>query len=135
MKIGYKIKKIRDLRGLKQETMAESLGISQEHYSKIEANKTNLSMPKLEKIAKILEVNPADLIDFDESKVLLNINENNHKATQIAYYNEIETVKQAYEKAIEQSRIDVEQFKKLYEKIIEQQKEEIAFLRNLLNNK
>jgi transcriptional regulator with XRE-family HTH domain len=132
MKIGYKIKKIRDLRGIKQDDIAEQLGISQEHYSKIEANKTNLSMPKLEKIAKILEVNPTDLIDFDESKVL---NINNHKATQIGYYNEIETVKQAYEKAIEQSRVNAEQLKTLYEKIIEQQKEEIAFLRNLLNNK
>ena len=53
----------------------------------------------------------------DEKKVLLNINENNQQHAQIGYFGEVETLKN------------------LYDKIIEQQRSEIDFLRSLLKDK
>ena len=71
----------------------------------------------LEKIAQILEVGIFDLLNFDEKKVLLNINENNQQNDQIVYFSEVENLKT------------------LYDKIIEQQRSEIDFLRSLFKDK
>ena len=64
-----------------------------------------------------MEVGIFDLLNFDEKKVLLNINENNQQHAQIGYFGEVETLKN------------------LYDKIIEQQRSEIDFLRSLLKDK
>ena len=72
---------------------------------------------KTEKIAQILEVGIFDLLNFDEKKVLFNINEDNQQNAQIGYFGEVETLKT------------------LYDKIIEQQRSEIDFLRSLLKDK
>ena len=97
--------------------MATQIGMTQESYSKIEANRNNVSIAKLEKIAQILEVGIFDLLNFDEKKVLFNINEDNQQNAQIGYFGEVETLKT------------------LYDKIIEQQRSEIDFLRSLLKDK
>jgi DNA-binding XRE family transcriptional regulator len=55
-----KISKIRELRGMKQETLAAELGISQQAVSKIEQS-ADVDGEALEKISKILGV-PADAI-------------------------------------------------------------------------
>lgn len=70
MEIGYKIKKIRELRNYRQEYMAEKLGISQVSYSRVESGQTKLNLSRLEDIAKILEVNQIFIINFDESYIL-----------------------------------------------------------------
>jgi transcriptional regulator with XRE-family HTH domain len=100
----------------------------QESYSKIETNRHSVTMEKLEKIAKTLEVCVSDLMNFDEKKVLLNINENNQQEAQIGYLQEVETLKALYDKMFSQQT-------QLYDKIIPQQREEIAFLRSLLQEK
>ena len=51
--IGQKIRKIRELKGIKQEVMAEQLDISQQSYSNIESDKTDIAFSKIEKIAEI----------------------------------------------------------------------------------
>jgi len=51
--IGRKISRIRELRGMKQETLAEELGISQQAVSNIE-NSEKVDDVKLEEIAWIL---------------------------------------------------------------------------------
>ena len=58
-----KIKELRKLKKLSQQSVAVKLGISQEAYSKIERNKTQLNWDKLNKLAKILDVNIWDLVD------------------------------------------------------------------------
>ena len=58
--------------------------------SKIEANRNNVSITKLEKIAQILKVGIFDLMNFDEKKVLFNINEDNQQHAQIGYFGEVE---------------------------------------------
>ena len=120
MKIGQKIKKVHELRNFTQDYVASQIGIGQEAYSKIESNKTSVTIQRLEQIAKALEVGVFGLMNFDDEKVLFNFSENNQQNAQIGYFNTNETIKE---------------LKDLYEKIITQQKEEIAFLRSLLKNK
>jgi transcriptional regulator with XRE-family HTH domain len=48
-----RLKKIRQLKGLKQKDMAKLLGLSSSAYSKIEKGKINLTLKNLLKIAKI----------------------------------------------------------------------------------
>ncbi|AMR33462.1 transcriptional regulator [Mucilaginibacter sp. PAMC 26640] len=69
--IGRKISKIRELRGMKQETLATELGISQQAVSKIEQS-ADVDGEALEKISKILGV-PADAIKNFNDDAVLNI--------------------------------------------------------------
>jgi len=69
--IGRKISKIRELRGMKQETLAAELGISQQAISKIEQS-ADVDGEALEKISKILGV-PADAIKNFNDDAVLNI--------------------------------------------------------------
>ena len=54
--IGRKISRIRELRGMKQETLAEELGISQQAVSNIE-NSEKVDDAKLEEIAQCFKSN------------------------------------------------------------------------------
>ena len=69
--IGRKISKVRELRGMKQETLAAELGISQQAISKIEQS-ADVDGEALEKISKILGV-PADAIKNFNDDAVLNI--------------------------------------------------------------
>lgn len=75
--IGHKIKKIRELKNLTQEYMAHSLGMSLTGYGKIERDETDLTLAKLESIAKILEIDFRQIFDFDE-RYIFNIHNGNN---------------------------------------------------------
>jgi len=66
--IGRKISKIRELKGIKQETLAMELGISQQAVSKIEQS-AEVEDAALEKIAKILGVTADAVKNFTEEAV------------------------------------------------------------------
>ncbi|MCR6641679.1 MAG: helix-turn-helix domain-containing protein [Sporocytophaga sp.] len=83
--LGNKIKKVREIKGFKQEYMAEILGISQPSYSKIETDEAGVSQERLEQIAKALEVSVADILAFDEK---LFFNQTNNK-TAVGYNNTV----------------------------------------------
>lgn len=121
--IGYKIKNIRELKNLTQEYMAEKLDISQAAYCKLEKGSTKISQEKLDKIAEVLEVNPNDITDFDNKKVLNNINNVKGNNSGNINYNDqdIHLIRQLYEDKIT-----------LLEKIVEKQEEEIKNLKKLL---
>lgn len=55
--IGNAIRKIREEKGITQEYMALELHISQSNYGRLEKNDSRLNVPKLLKIAEVLEVN------------------------------------------------------------------------------
>ena len=74
-KIGNKIKKIRELKSFTQEHMATELNMSQAGYSKIENGETDVSLSKIESIAKVLGVSLNTILDFDEG-LIFNINQN-----------------------------------------------------------
>jgi transcriptional regulator with XRE-family HTH domain len=70
--IGDKIRKIRELRGFSQDSVARDLGIGQGSYSKIESGDTDLSYSRLEQIAQILKTTISELVNFDEERILNN---------------------------------------------------------------
>ncbi|MFV0530988.1 MAG: helix-turn-helix domain-containing protein [Flavobacteriales bacterium] len=73
MRIGSKLKFIREIKGLSQSEVAERLFISQRAYSDLENNKTKLDLERLEAVAKIFKIKSIDLLNFDEQKVFNNV--------------------------------------------------------------
>lgn len=67
--IGEKIRKIREIRGYSQEYMANKLKMSQNNYSRIELNQVKINLDRLQEIGTVLEVDPMDILNFDERYV------------------------------------------------------------------
>lgn len=91
MKIGDNLRKIRIERGLKQENMADLLGLSQSGYNKIERNLHDVNQEKLEVIAEKLEVKKEDLLELDTKYIQenhINTVENNVQHQNIYKTNE-----------------------------------------------
>jgi transcriptional regulator with XRE-family HTH domain len=66
MYIGDKIRKVRELKGYKQEYVAEKVGLSVTAYGNIERNDASLSFERLEQIAQALEVSVQDIINIPD---------------------------------------------------------------------
>lgn len=66
MHTGEKIRVVRLLKGYSQENMAEMLNISRLAYGEIERGKTDVSDSRLQQIAEVLGVAPADILSFGE---------------------------------------------------------------------
>ncbi len=113
--IGKTIKKLRELRNYTQEYMAEQLSMSQTGYSKIERNETDISISKIQEIAKVLNITFEDILGFDEKLNFFNNITNNEQSVQTILYS---------------NTFDRE--RKLYEERIQAQEKEILFLRGLL---
>ena len=108
--IGRKISKIRELRGMKQETLATELGISQQAISKIEQS-AEVEEDALIKIAKVLGVTVEGLKHFTEDSVFNNIN-NFHDNSIQNNFNPIEKVIELYERLLQSEREKLDLFKK-----------------------
>ena len=81
MKIGEKLRKIREMKGISQDYLATQMDISPQAYGKIEREETKLDFDRLEIIAKLMNVDPLDIVNFDESHVFNNTF-NNHASHQ-----------------------------------------------------
>jgi len=66
MHIGDKIRKVRELKGYKQEYVADQLGMSVTAYGNLERGESSLSFDRLEEIAKVLEVSVQDILNIPE---------------------------------------------------------------------
>lgn len=101
--IGTKIRKIRELKNLTQEHVAQKLGIAQNSYSRYENPETDIKPDFLKQIAEILEVTPEQIHGFDESQIF-----NNHGtmensvgfATNANYYSIDPKIEKLYEDQI-----------------------------------
>jgi len=65
MQLALRIRQIRLLKGFSQEYMADKMEISQPAYSRIENKAGNCTFYTLTKLAKVLDVKLAYLIDVD----------------------------------------------------------------------
>lgn len=84
--IGRKIRKIRELRGIKQEFVAFELGISQQSISKIEQSE-KIEDETLAKIANILGVNSEAIKNYsDETTISFIANTYNDNAASYGHY-------------------------------------------------
>ena len=122
--IGRKISRIRELRGMKQETLAEELGISQQAVSNIE-NSEKVDELKLEEIAMALGVTKEGIENFSEEVVFTIIgNTYNDNSSSLDYnctFNPLDKLVEAYEEN-----------KKLYERLLQAEKEKVAYLEKLI---
>ena len=82
MSIGNNIKKLRELKNYTQAYMASQLDLSIGGYGKIERDETDVTLSRLNEIAKVLETSLATLLEFNSSNIFNQYN--NKNATQNA---------------------------------------------------
>jgi transcriptional regulator with XRE-family HTH domain len=126
--IGRKISRIRELRGMKQETLAEELGISQQAVSKIEQSE-KIEDDKLDQIANVLGVTKEGIENFSDEAVLNIIGNTYHvdNSSAVNYgctFNPLDKLLEAYEEN-----------KKLYERLLQSEQEKNSYLEKLNKNK
>ncbi len=86
-KVGNKIKKLRELKNYTQEFMATSLNLSPNGYGKIERDEVDVTLTRLDEIAKVLEVDALQILNFDEKHIFnLNNNKNAYGLVQNQHY-------------------------------------------------
>jgi transcriptional regulator with XRE-family HTH domain len=104
-KMGQKVRMVRELKGFSQEYMAHSLGMSQRGYSKLERDESKLDWERITQIAKLFEMEPLDLVSFDDNLVFNNCTQSG-KANNI--YNQVpEKLIAQYEERITHLEADV----------------------------
>jgi transcriptional regulator with XRE-family HTH domain len=123
--IGRNISRIRELRGMKQEALADAIGVSQQSVSNIEASET-VDPEKLTEIAKILGVTVEALENFTEESVF-------------SYFNTF------YDNSINQGQINgpnnnctfnpLDKVVELYERLVQAEKDKVEFLEKMMKGK
>lgn len=120
--IGRKIVRIRELRGMKQDTLASAIGVSQQTISRIEQSEL-VDDDKLEMIASALGVTVEAIRNFNEDAIINHMNNihNNHdnSVNAVVYY--------------QMSPID--KITELYERLLASEREKIALLEKLVKGK
>lgn len=81
MKLGSKIKKIRELKNYSQQFMANQLNQSQAYYSKIENNNTKITDEMLHEISKILGVEKDIIEAFNDAMIFNRCNQSGYIET------------------------------------------------------
>lgn len=114
IRIGQKVRKLRELRNFTQNYMADQLGITQSAYSRIEVGESEISYKKLSKISEVLEIPVEEIITFHEN-MIFNVS-NNQTGNGYVIYNGVS---------------DKERL--LFQEQISLLKEENLYLKGLLN--
>lgn len=117
--IGRKIARLRELRSMKQEILAEELGISQQSVSHIKQSET-IEEELLQRVSKALGVSPEGIKRFSEEAVINYFNNfqdnsegafNNH-----CTFNPIDKVVELYERLVQAEKDKVSYLEKLMDK-------------------
>ncbi len=120
--IGRKISRIRELKGLKQEVLADALGISQQSVSKLEQSET-LGTERLHEIAAALGVTKEAIENFSEESIM-NIVSNTFTSNDSSTLNAIN---------VQPSFNPLDKVVELYERLLQAEKDKVAYLEKLLN--
>jgi transcriptional regulator with XRE-family HTH domain len=118
--IGRKISRIRELRDMKQEALAQALGTNQQAISAIENSET-IDEEKLVEIAKALGVTPEAIKSFSEENVINYFNTftdshgnfGNFASGAICTFNPLDKVVELYERLVQSEKDKVEYLEKL----------------------
>ena len=81
MKLGDKIKRLREIHNIPTKVMADELGISLSGYMKIEGNIVNLTMDKLEKLAALFQMKTTEILTFDEKYIMYDTGKDKDRLT------------------------------------------------------
>ena len=118
MHIGRKISRIRELKGMKQETLAASMGVSQQAISKLEQSE-HVDDDRLEEVSKALGVSPDAIKNFNDEAIIYNIQNNSDTSTNnniINYqFNPIEKIMELYERMLKLEKEKNELLEKMME--------------------
>jgi transcriptional regulator with XRE-family HTH domain len=121
---GKNIKRIREILGVKQEVLANNLGLSQQAISQLEQKET-LDQEMLEKVAKALKIAPEAISRFNEEAAVNFFNTfNDHSVSHVIgnygtyNFNPVEKWMEA-----------LEENKKLYERLLQSEREKIELLK------
>ncbi|MFC5410865.1 helix-turn-helix domain-containing protein [Larkinella bovis] len=123
------MKRIREMLGIKQESIAVGLGLTQQAVSQLEQKET-LDEPLLEKVAKSLGVPEEAIQNFNEEtaiNIIANTITNHDQAAVVNYYptfNPIDKIVELYDEKIA-----------LYERMLAMEREKNDLLQKLLNSK
>ncbi|MDR7212107.1 helix-turn-helix transcriptional regulator [Flavobacterium piscis] len=128
--IGRKISRIRELRDMKQEALAQALGTNQQAVSAIENSET-IDEEKLIEIAKALGVTVEAIKNFSEEGVINYFNSFNEVVNNSHFGNNNYCTFNPLDKLME----TVEENKKLYERLLQAEKDKIDYLEKLLKGK
>ena len=133
--IGRKVARLRELRGIKQETLAEQLGISQQAVSKLEQSES-IEDTTLARIAKALDITTEAIKNFSDESVIYYVQNNYEGATNNPYnaqctFNPLDE----YRNEVKENKRLSEENKKLYESLLKEKDEKIALLKKMLEGK
>lgn len=130
--IGRKISRIRELKDMKQEALAQALGMSQQSVSAMENSET-VDEDKLKEVAKALGMTVEAIKNFSEEAVINyfnNIYDNEINGSIVApqsnhcTFNPLDKLVEVYEEN-----------KQLYERLLQSEKDKNEYLEKLLNEK
>jgi len=124
MKVCEKIHFLRQLKGWSQEEMADKLEMSVNGYAKIERGETDLSLSRLEQIAKVFGIELVELFSFGEKNVFY-----------IAGDNTLNNICNFGNNVHSTVSLDEEKLKSQVEKlclIVQQQSKEIDYLKEII---
>ncbi len=102
MHIGYNVKKVREIRNLTQQYVADKIGLSLKQYGKIESGQIVLDENRLEKIAESSDVSVDKIKSYDENVILNNTFYNEHGANVVIQNGLSEEQIANYERLIEE---------------------------------
>jgi transcriptional regulator with XRE-family HTH domain len=119
--IGRKISRIRELRDMKQEALAQALGTNQQTISAIENSET-IEEGKLAEIAKALGVTVEAIKNYSDETILSVINNtfNSHDSSTLNAIN-IQPTFNPLDKVVE-----------LYERLVQAEKDKVEYLEKII---
>ncbi|OOG67094.1 helix-turn-helix domain-containing protein [Flavobacterium sp. A45] len=120
--IGRKISRIRELRDMKQEALAQALGTNQQAISAMENSET-IDEEKLMEVAKALGVTPEAIKNFSEEAMINYFNNNFYDNSHSTVGNTLCTFN-PLDKVVE-----------LYERLVQAEKDKVEYLEKLLKGK
>ncbi len=118
--MGRKVAKIREFLGVKQESLAITIGVTQQTISKMEREE-DIADEKLKEVANALGVTPEAIKSFDEDRVFYYINN-----VQEVHTNSVGIVNGDYK-----SINPIDKLVEVYERLLASEREKIELLKNL----
>jgi len=119
--IGRNISRIRELRGMKQEALANAIGVSQQSVSNIEGSET-VDEEKLQAIAEVLGVSAEAIKNYSDETVL-NVINNTFTSHDNSIINAIN---------IQPNFNPLDKVVELYERLVQAEKDKVEYLEKLL---
>ncbi|WP_281230892.1 helix-turn-helix domain-containing protein [Flavobacterium gelatinilyticum] len=121
--IGRKISRIRELRDMKQEALAQALGTNQQAISILENSET-IDDEKLSQVAKALGVSAEAIKNFTEENMINYFNTFYDNSVANGINNPVNCTFNPLDKVVE-----------LYERMLQTEKEKVEYLEKLLKEK